>query len=594
MVLAFAAITCVLAPVAYMAMLTGFHAYDDEGYYLANLGDYLNGHPLLTPYAQVYGPFFYEVMGGLFKVVGHAPDNDYGRFITATLWLIASLAGGLVAFRLSRNLWLGVGAEVLTFGVLSALTNEPMGTYGLTAILLFGLLAAAGNNTARPRATAALMGGIVGALCLIKINVGLFAALAVLFAWTGSQREHWRRWLLPLLAVVITVLPFVLTLSLLSVAWVAEFAVVVAFSAAAVGVAGWRASLRPAPSAGWIMAGGSVLVIASMGVALAGGTRVGDVWDGLVGAPLQFPRLFALAIRLNPAYDVVAAVSFAVALAVSLGQFNNRALAETAGLARVGAGFFTWLSMLFMPDSTFLLALPLAWIATQAPERDGADPLGPYLRLLVPILAVVESLQAYPIAGTQLSMAALDLVPVGAITLGDGIRQLQVGDVAAKAVGSVAPAALAINIVVFLFFALTAAAGFRSGVPMGLPGAQSIRLPAQQTASLRQLVAATDKECSTFITFPGMNSFYIWTAKDPPTPVRVEVWWLVLGSNEQQALVQQLAATPGLCVIKNQRVIDMWAAGHEVPRRPLVEFIDRAFVRDSYFGDYELLVSAGS
>jgi hypothetical protein len=49
-----------------------------------------------------------------------------------------------------------------------------------------------------------------------------------------------------------------------------------------------------------------------------------------------------------------------------------------------------------------------------------------------------------------------------------------------------------------------------------------------------------------------------------------------------------------MCVIKNQRMIEMWAAGRQVPRTPLVDFIDRRFVYGGSYGDYELLVSARS
>lgn len=575
-------------------MFTGFHAYDDEGYYLANLSDYLAGHPLLTPNAQVYGPFFYEVFGGLFRLLGLAPDNDTGRFVTAVVWVVASAAGGLVAFRLSRNFWLGLAAELLTFGVLTVLTNEPMSTYGLSALLFLGLAAAASFSPARPRASAALIGGIVGALCLIKINVGGFAAVAVVFAWTGSLTERWRRVVLPLMALVITTLPFLLTLSLLSVDWVFELAVVVALSAAAIGVACVGATRRPlpAPPARWIATGGAVLVIASLGVALAGGTQPGDVWNGMVVTPLRFPRLFTLPVPLNAGYDLFAAVAFTAALAVSVRYRIATVPAAVAGLVRVGAGFFTWLSMLLMPSSLFLLALPLAWLATRAPEEEGADPVGGYARLVLPALAVLESLQAYPIAGSQLSMAAFCLIPVGAITLGDGIRQLRGATL--KAVGWVAPAAVAINLAVFLLLALTVAAGFRSDTPLGVRGAESIRLPAQNATQLRLLVAAVDRECSSFVTFPGMSSFYIWTGQDPPTPVRFEVWWLVLDNDQQQAAVQELAGKPRLCVIKNQRAIEMWSQGRRLPHTPLVDFIDGRFVHDGSYGDYELLVSGGS
>jgi len=52
-----------------MAMFSGFHAYDDEGYFLILLRDYLAGKPLLTASTPIYGPFFFETMGGLFKLL---------------------------------------------------------------------------------------------------------------------------------------------------------------------------------------------------------------------------------------------------------------------------------------------------------------------------------------------------------------------------------------------------------------------------------------------------------------------------------------------------------------------------------------------
>ena len=577
-------------------MFSVFHAYDDEGYYLANLGDYLAGHPLLTQYAQVYGPFFYESFGGLFKLLGLSPTNDSGRYVTVAVWLIASAAGGLVAFRLSRNLWLGLAAELLTFGVLSMLSNEPMSTYGLSAILLLGLAAAATFRSGWPRASAASIGAIVAALCLIKINVGGFAAIAVLFAWTASLPRRWRQFLLPPMIGVITAVPFVLTLPLLGFGWVLEFVVVVAFSTAAVGVACIANALRslPTPSGGWIFAGGAVAVIGCLGIALAGGTHPVDMWNGLVVASLQIPRLFTLPINLKAGSDLIAALAFAVAVAVSLRHTIPGGSAIAAGWLRIGTGIVMWLSLVLLPAPVFLFALPFAWVAVWAPDEDGGDPVGGYPRILLPALAVVESLQAYPFAGSQLSMSALGLVPVGAIVLGDGIRQLRAASVAAggrvRAVGAVAPAVLLINIVALIVLAFTGTSAFVSGTPLGLPGAESIRLQAQSAEHLRQLVAAVDRDCSSFVTFPGMNSLYIWTAEDPPTPVRLEVWWLVLDTNQQQALVQQLAGKPRLCVIKNQHVIDMWAQGRPIPPSPLVDFINREFVHDSSYGDYELLV----
>src|SRR5258706_827579 len=87
----FAVVTVLFAPMAYVSMFNGFHAYDDEGFFLVTIRDFLSGHPLLTPYVPLYGPFFYELMGGLFKLLGLQPTHDVGRWVTLAIWLTSSI-----------------------------------------------------------------------------------------------------------------------------------------------------------------------------------------------------------------------------------------------------------------------------------------------------------------------------------------------------------------------------------------------------------------------------------------------------------------------------------------------------------------------
>jgi hypothetical protein len=266
---------------------------------------------------------------------------------------------------------------------------------------------------------------------------------------------------------------------------------------------------------------------------------------------------------------------------------------------RIGVGFFTWVSILLLPSSIFLLALPLAWLATQAPEGDDQNPVDPYCRLLLPALAVLESLQAYPVAGTQLSLAALGLMPVAAITLNDGIRQLRMVGAPrtrwTRVATWAAPATLVSTIAVVELLGSLALSAFSSGTPLGLPGAESVRVPAQQAAHLRAAVGAVDRNgCSSLITFPGMNSFYLWANQDGLTQTRYGQWYLTLDRSQQQSIVQQLAAQPRVCVLKNQTLIDFWTRGRPAPSGPLVDFIDGNFVDAGTYGDNVLLVRASS
>lgn len=571
--------TLILAPVGYLAMFSSFHAYDDEGSILITLRDYLSGHPLLTPNTPYYGPFFYETIGVLFKLLGIVPTNDSGRLMTLVFWLVASALAAFAAYRLTRNLWITLVVQLVTFILLTALTREPMTVYGLLSLLILGLVVAASFASTRPRASAVAIGAIVAALCLVKINVGAFAALAVVFAWAGSLTPRWRRFALPAMGLVITVAPLLLMVNLLARAWVLEFALVVSMSAAAVSLA-WILSPSPkmsAPSSVWLILGGVTAAAIALAVALAGGTHVADIWNGLVVRSVQFSQLFTWPVDVNPVVVVGAALSLAASVAYTRVRIPDSA----ADLVRIGAGLFILFSILLLPSSLWLLGLSLAWIAT----RTRHDEPNQYVRLLVPALAVLESLHAYPVAGTQLSLAALLMVPVGAVVLNDGVT-----GITARGAVRVAPAALIAATAVLALEGFLAGSQFAAGSPSGLRGAQLVRMPVKQGAQLRQIVAAIDSHCSSFITFPGMNSMYIWTGQEPPSDLRYGVWWLTPDPVDQQAVVRQLEGRSRLCVVKNQNLIDFWAQGRPVPPQPVVDFIDSSFVPSGTFGDYQLLV----
>jgi hypothetical protein len=427
---------------------------------------------------------------------------------------------------------------------------------------------------------------------MVKINVGVFAATAVVFAWAGSMSYRWNRLFFPLVAVLVAALPWILMASQLNLHWVLAFAILVSLSGSAVGVAVVAGTPRPLPdpSARWVASGGAVIVIASLGVAMAGGTRLVDLWNGSVVLAGRLPQLFIYPPAISAVVDLWAAISLGAAIAIFT-VLRGRMPDPIAGLVRIGVGLFIWLSLLQLPSSLFLLVLPLAWVAIRKPGDEVGDPVNNYCRLLLPALAVVECLQAYPIAGTQLSLAALTLVPIGAICLSDGQRQLShIVQARRWPIRLVAPAAAVMTGTAFLGFGLMALSAYRSDSQLDLPGAAFVRLPAPQVNQLRSTVAAIKRDCSSFITYPGMNSFYFWTAQQPPTQGTSEVWMFVLDDEQQKSIVGQLQGRERLCVVKNQRVIDFWKQGRQVPSRPLVEFIDANFVDDGSYGDYQLLI----
>src|SRR6266436_2568487 len=64
-----------------------FMWYDDEGFMLMTLREYLEGRPLYTGIYTEYGPFYYVVIGGLLSVARWPVSHDVGRWLTLGCWL---------------------------------------------------------------------------------------------------------------------------------------------------------------------------------------------------------------------------------------------------------------------------------------------------------------------------------------------------------------------------------------------------------------------------------------------------------------------------------------------------------------------------
>jgi hypothetical protein len=120
-----------------------------------------------------------------------------------------------------------------------------------------------------------------------------------------------------------------------------------------------------------------------------------------------------------------------------------------------------------------------------------------------------------------------------------------------------------------------------------------MRLPAAQVAELQSLASVTDRDCTTLITLPRMESLNFWTEKAGLASLYSDygIWIFSLDAAKQQSIVTELSGLQGVCVVRSQTVLDFEAQGRPVPQRPLVEYIDTAFQSAGTFGDYELLVS---
>jgi hypothetical protein len=604
----FAAATAVAAYIGYLWMFTGFQAFDDEGFMLIALRSFVSGQPLYDKLSIQYGPFFFETFGVL-GALGVPFDHDSGRVVTLAVWLSIALLAGIAVCAFTRNLALGLSTQLISFGTAVTLTNEPMHPGGLVLLLVTGIASVALISASRRSGHWPFfaIGALAAAAILTKVNVGGFAAISIGFACVLTFPTLARSRPIRLVAAAgFVAIPFLLMRVELDQAWVQRYSVHVAFCALALVVI--TSTSRPDPNRrlseiGWLFSGGAALTVVVLAVALFRGSGPNGLLHGIILNPLQQAGAFALPLVLPGSTLTWDAVGLGGALLWTLYRLLvRRPEVAIEGGIRVLVGLFIWLTLLggiHIPglfqlvslNHRLVLPVALAWVVA-APRGgpDGYEKLD-FVRALVPALAILQTLHAFPVAGSQQAFSALTLVPVGAICIGDGLTQLAHRGVTRVRL-QVATALL------FLTMAVSwlppawqqSRAAYASGVALGLPGASRVHLPPDQAALLIQVTQTVRDNCDNFISLPGLDSFYVFGQLQPPTtgPTR----WMLLSNDvqQQQAAVEASNRINRLCIIENQDLINFWFQGRAVPNGPLIDFVRQGFVPGYSIGPYSILV----
>ncbi len=255
---AYCAVALVGAVAAYYALFSSFSPYDDEGYVLVSLHNFIDGGNLYDQVYSQYGPLYHQLFGALFGITGLDTTNDNARYVVLVLWIAVATGYGLLAERLSGNRWVGVAAQIVAFGALGFMTAEPMHPIGLTTVLVFALFAAAVWSRGERTPAYVCLGVAVGALAMVKINMGALAFVGVLAAGllTLTPPRHRRRAQIAA-AVLLALAPIVLLAGNLGETWVQRLLALELAALAAVVVTAWDSG----PGAG----GGRVLKLSLAG-----------------------------------------------------------------------------------------------------------------------------------------------------------------------------------------------------------------------------------------------------------------------------------------------------------------------------------------
>lgn len=608
--LAFATVFGALAATGWVFLFTTFMAYDDEGYLLITLRDYGREGGLYDQVYSQYGPFYYVFHDSLRRVFGFEWNHTTGRLATLGYWLGTAVLCALLVRRARGGTAAALITLAATFGLLWVNVFEPM--HPGAGIAFIVALAAYGGFEALRAGHATAWGFVAGAsamaLLLTKVNIGVFLGLAAL-GWlaldTGATGR--RRRLVVVLGVAI---PAALMHAFLSELWALTFVAVVGVASAGVVGATGANPTRPSLPGGraWLglLAGASAIGLPVVIVLLARETTFAGLWEGVIAGPLRHPGVYSFPVPWNPGTLVVAAG--AAMLYWHLARVSPDDCRRTVAWLRlaVAAGFIAVFAAGFrsvfhsgalerLGISSLSFGLPLAGLFAWPLRRDDRDDnIGWVARAWPAALLALQGLHPFPVASSQVNWGVFLWIPVLVLGTGEALAVLAPVPPRRSSLGRVfAVAGLVGAGSTGLALAWIGGLNHHHGEKLGLPGAESLRLPAPSVTALRVVSENVRTHGSALLSLPGTYSLNLWSGVPPPTVANATHWFSLLRPIHQAEMLDRVRNDPQAMLVVQQSVMATTLQAGVRPAGPLIEHLRASFHRAFVIDDYAVWVKSG-
>jgi len=247
----------------------------------------------------------------------------------------------------------------------------------------------------------------------------------------------------------------------------------------------------------------------------------------------------------------------------------------------------------FLPGALWLLAAGL--------ENATVPANGKILRLLLMNLAALQTLHAYPVAGSQVTWATFLILVACYVLMNDGwalfAERYEFPRVARSAV-TVGATTIACISMLFWFYRNPGISGlldqFRFNRPANLPGAARLHMPAGLSSRYEFLASNIRSRCDSLVTMPGVGSLNVWSGVDPPTGWNATAWMTLIDSAKQQQEVEKLRASARPCAAVCEGCVGFWLTGQNISGEPLVQYIRTELASFAVLDGYDLRGRSGS
>ncbi len=585
-----------LITAGYWLLFATFMVYDDEGYVLISLKNFAEHGALYDKVYSQYGPFFYVAYDALHRLLGFAWTNTNGRLLTLVHWGATAWVCAALVWRRTRS----AGATAFTlagvFTYLWVMIHEP-GHPGGAVSLLVALAAWIGatRDIARRPALTAIVGAIGAALALIKINVGgLLLIAAAIWLAIRTPNAHRRRSSEWLTAAVLALLPWVLMQSLLGQGWVRQFAMIASLG----GLSALLAVRTPPPPEaagrvwlGWL-GGMAAVTLITLAAVLARGTSLHALLSGVALDPLRHPDVYFFAFDWKPGALPIAITGFALTWWAQRRPASFAVLGSVVAARFLAAAALLLAALQVLPSSMAAFGMSygigLAGICALPMRRDPEGLCDARARQWLALVLVLQSLHAYPVAGSQINWGTFLWVPLLALAVRDGWLALAPTVARSRDVVAYAGAAGAFALGGFMGGKLlqTGWSNWHVGEPLGLPGAERIILPDNTAFGLRLMAENARVHAGVLFSLPGSYSLNLWTGCPTPTLANATHWFSLLSSQQQREIIACLRADPRAVLIVQLDTLRYLIQHGFPPHGELVDYLSRDFQRSFEIDGY--------
>ena len=558
----------------------------DEGYLMITVQSFLGGHGLYDTVFTQYGPFYYACEWLLHAVLRVPLTHDATRLACVFHWMLAAALLGLAVRRSTKSSLAGAVMFMAAVVHLARIADEP-GHPQEVVVLLLALAVWVMSGGAGESGRFVALGIFGAALAFTKINVGIFFLAGLLLTiWCKSPVRLTRGVLHWLVIAASACLPVLLMRRHLEMEWCRNYCIVAVVAIVAVLIASRRnAAQRDVDWRAFAQAGLGLLMgsLVCLAVAFWTGSSLRGLVEGLLLTPMKMSGVALLPLPVPNGAMVNAGISLLLALAAKSWLQHESGQHWLIGLKAV-FGVLGGLWLAGNANAELVWLLPWVWLVVIAPatEVEKAERL-PHWRIFLCLGAVWQALQAYPIAGTQMTAATLLLVVASVVCLADASKALTARERWTRRFDSMSSRRVAL---VQAFTALFLLALFinawcklpdvrrqyESLIPLGLPGSRLVRMDAETVGMYRALSEYLDINCDAFVSYPGINSLYLWTGQLPPTHIN-STGWGQLSHAQQNAILGSMKKFSRPLLVVVEAAVRSWGNPGPEAISPLIRFV---------------------